>query len=521
MRKITIALALQITALAVFAQIPFEEGKKEFNNENFFRAKGKFQTALSEGFDKNLTAYYLGVTYLKLDEPDSAKIFLSMLGATNTSPYGYLANGRLALMRGDKARAKELFEKAVVTSKMKNSEVMYQAGDAWFRPTTTDLQEAIRNFEDAYKIDNKNAYNMLALGDAYLDNNEGGKAMSKYESAAETNTKLTMAYIKIGRLNVRGRIYDGAIDAYKKALGLEPDNPIAHKELGEAYFLSKKYDLAKPEFKRYIELNKEDADGKTRFISFLFANKEYEQVAQEATKMLDDDPNNYILMRALAYASYELKRYKEGLDYSKRFWTACPSSKVRPLDYVYASKLANINGDTAMAMKYFAIAIANDTNNADLAGDYAKVLLNAKRYSDAATAYQNKISKFGGTSLDYYYLGRSHYGMKNWVLADSAFAAFIAKQPTSPDGYYQRALVYSRGLDTEMKAGSAKPFYEKYIELAAADPAKNKNKLVEAYNYLGVFYLDRKDNGAARGFFQKALELDPEDKTAKELIKGL
>lgn len=26
---------------------------------------------------------------------------------------------------------------------------------------------------------------MLELGDAYLENNEGGKAMSKYESAAE------------------------------------------------------------------------------------------------------------------------------------------------------------------------------------------------------------------------------------------------------------------------------------------------------------------------------------------------
>ncbi len=62
----------------------------------------------------------------------------------------------------------------------------------------------------------------------------------------------------------------------KKPLSLEPDNALAHKELGEAYYLSKKYDLAKPEFKRYIELNKDDADAKTRFISFLFQSKDYE-----------------------------------------------------------------------------------------------------------------------------------------------------------------------------------------------------------------------------------------------------
>ena len=94
---------------------------------------------------------------------------------------------------------KEAFEKAAIVTKMKNSEVLYQAGDAYYRPEIIDLKQAISYFEDAYKLDVKNSTNMLALGDAYLDNNEGGKAMSKYESAAEVNPKLFMAYIKIGR----------------------------------------------------------------------------------------------------------------------------------------------------------------------------------------------------------------------------------------------------------------------------------------------------------------------------------
>ncbi|MFN8310293.1 MAG: tetratricopeptide repeat protein [Chitinophagales bacterium] len=514
-----VVLAQLISATAI-AQIPYEEGKKALEGENYFRAKNKLLTAMNEGFDRNLTAYYLGNTYLQLDETDSAKMYYRMLGANNNTAMGYLARGRLALLDGDKTKAKELFEQAAITSKMKNSEILYQIGNAWFRPTISDLNEAIRNFEDAYKLDNKNSVNMLALGDAYLENNEGGKAMSKYESAAEVNTKLTTAFIKIGRLNVRARTYDDAIIAYNKAINLEPENPIAHKELGESYFLSKKYDLAKIEFRKYIDLNKEDADAKTRFISFLFANKEYDQVATEAAKMLEEDPNNYILMRALAYANFELKRYKEGLDYSKRFWTSAPSAKVRPLDYVYASKLANVNGDTAMALKYFAIALANDTNNGDLLSDYAKVLMNTNRFAEAAATYQKKINRFNGTSLDYYYLGRSLMKLKNYALADSAFAVFVSKNPTSPDGFVQRAKANSM-IDPEMKSGAAKPFYEKFIELAGADPERNKRNLIEAYDYLGAYFLNKNDKGSARGYLNKALELDPADGIAVELSKGL
>ena len=249
MKRTFLQFAMIGAVLSAGAQT-LEEARKDIDNENFFRAKNSLKKLLADpSVDHNQAAYYLG---------------------------------RIAIINKKNADAKGLLDKAAITSKMKNSEVLYQIGDAWFKPTTTDLKEAIYYFEEAYKLDLKNSTNMLALGDAYLENNEGGKAMSKYESAAEVNTKLTMAFVKIGRLNVRARTYDDAIAAYKKALSLEPDNALAHKELGEAYYLSKKYDLAKPEFKRYIELNKDDADAKTRFISFLFQSKDYEQVATEA-----------------------------------------------------------------------------------------------------------------------------------------------------------------------------------------------------------------------------------------------
>lgn len=503
-----------------------ESAKKDIENENYYRAKNTLTKLLSDpASDKSLVAYYLGNAYLKTDDADSAKIFYAKLGETNKTAYGYLANGRLALLKKDFNAAKELFEKAAITSRNKNTEVLYQIGDAWYKPEAIDLKEAIYNFEQAWKVDAKNSTNTLALGDAYLDNNEGGKAMSKYESAAELNPKLTMAHIKIGRLNVRARIYDDAITAYKKAVELEPENALAHKELGEAYYLSKKYDLAKPELKRYTELAPEDVNAKTNFISFLFQLKEYEQAANEAFELLKEDSTNYILLRSLAYSNYELKRYQDGYAYAQKFWETADPKKVRAADYIYSARLAAQTGDTAKVFSYFAPAIAADSNNADLQGEYAKALYSAKRYEEAAAQYAIKNAKFGASSLDLYYWGRANFSAKKYVDADTTFALFAEKNPTSPDGWLWRAksknAIELTNNEGEIKEATALPFYEKYIEIAQADPVRNKSNLIEAYQYLGIYFQNISDKVNAKANLDKAIQLDPNNEFTKELLKGL
>ena len=542
MKSIKIFAALLLITTQVMGQSALDDAKKEIDKENYIKAKNILRKGLSDGsIDKVQGSYYLGNAYLKNEETDSAKISYRVAGPENKTAYGHLSNGRLALLNGNKAQAKELFDKAFAAAKMKNSEIINQIGDAWYKPTATDLTEAIKNFEDAYKIDNKNTTNMLELGDAYLDNNEGGKAMSKYESAAEVNNKLTLAFLKIGRLNTRARTYDDAITAYKKAIALEPDYALAHKEIAEAYYLSKKYDLAKPEFQRYIELNKDDKDAKTKFLSFLYSIKEFEQCASQGQKMIDEDPSNYLILRALFYSNNELKHYKEGGEFVKRFWTVVPADKVKPLDYVISAKLASKNGDTTMALKYFTTALAADSNNADLLGDYSLLMYNTKRYYEAVANYNKKIAQFPNpTFYDYYWLGRANYNIglsykgkkedaaakdstvKYFTAADSAFAIITVKYANVPDGFQWRAKA-NNNLDPEMKTGGAKPYYEQFIKIAeaATDPSKYKNFLVESYQYLGAYYLMAKDTGTARGYLTKASELDPANELTKELMKGL
>jgi hypothetical protein len=70
--------------------------------------------------------------------------------------------------------------------------------------------------------------------------------------------------------------------------------------------------------------------------------------------------------------------------------------------------------------------------------------------------------------------------------------------------------------DMKNLKGLAVPYYLKYIELASTDIARNKSNLVSAYTYLAYVSLTQKDQCKAREYFGKILEVDPDNKNAKD-----
>jgi tetratricopeptide (TPR) repeat protein len=526
MRKVFSIVVLVCSVFALSAQT-LQDAQREIDNESYFKAKQILFKLLKDGaVSKNDVAYYLGNAYLKSDDADSAKVFYKMVyNADTRTALGYVANGRLSLLAKDKIAAKQSFDNALKTSKFKVANIYYEIGDAYFRPTVIDLPAAITNFEAAYNLDNKSTTIMLALGDAYLensanDNTMGGKAMNKYEAAADANKQLALAWIKTGRLSVRGRMYDQAIESFKKGLEIDQQFPIVYKELAEAYYLTKQYDKVTPNFQKYIDLSPGDNQARTTLASLYFQTKEYDKAIDESTKGLANDPTNFIFQRVIAFANYELKRYKEAAEASKKFWDN-PNHKIKDIDYIYSARIAAQTGDTTAAINYFKTALANDSSNCDLLGEFGKVLFQAKHYNEAIAQYAFKKEKCGKLgSLELYYLGRTYYNALDSVMADSTFAEFITRNPTSPDGYYWRGKTNARFQIQKAEDFGAYPYYQKYIEVTGGDAVKFKNNLPEAYVYVGIYFFEKaKDKEQAKANFMKALEIDPANELAGIYMK--
>lgn len=526
MKSIKTLIAVLFIQIVAQAQT-LPEAKKAIESEYYFKAK-KILLSLNNTSPSVESNYYLGNVYLLTNKVDSAKYYYSKAGefVDNKNALVFVAKGKVNLLNNKPAEAKLNFDDAIKVSKSKSAEIFYQIGDAYYKINNA---EAIKYYEIAYSTDPTLIINLLAYGDAYLDMEDPGRAMTKYEQANATNANIAVTHLRLGRLHAQTGNHKSAILEFQKTLELDPNLAVAWKELGEEYYLDKQYSKVRENFNKYVELNAEDKEARIVPAVTCYQIGDYVCAIEEARKIVADDPSNFIAWRIIYYANYELGdtlrktdaatsllKFTEGFEAAQTYWNI-PEKKVQPLDYQYSAKLAVEMKDTTKAVFYYTMAIENDTNTtAEVYTEYAKYLYSSKKYPEAIIAYNNTITKFGGGPLDFYFLGRAYFLTADYVNADTTFAQFIIMQPNSPDGYLQRAKTKLK-IEEEVK-GEALPYYLKFIELAEKDMEKNKKTLIEAYSYCCTYYaLVANQKADACIYYNKVIALDP----ANEYIKTL
>jgi Tfp pilus assembly protein PilF len=520
MKKI-FALLLSCTLFQMSQAQTMKDAINELQNENYIKAKQGFLSL--KGEELTLESYlYLGNVYLNLGNTDSAQ-YCYQKAELATDAYGSIAKARLAIMANkDSNEVKSFIEKAISQSKRRSADVYFQAAYLSFQPKVTNPKQFIAYASEAHRLAPNNHYYTLVYGDLYLAMGEGGKAMGKYEDVVAADPNNVLANIRIGSLYYASMNYPTAIEYLEKANALNGNFSIAHKELGELYYRTKQNDKAAVEFKKYILLNDNDSRIKATYSGFLYQLKEYQKAIDEINVFKATDSTNYAYHRILAYCNFELKKYKEAQTSINKFWNYSAGNKITALDYSYSGRVAAANNDTSSAIKYLKAGALLDTNNADMQSEYAKALYTAKRYKESIIEYKRRIAmkKLPG-SLDHYYLGRAYFANGEFLFADTTFADFARMQPKSPDGYLWRAKSMVELEDAKNLKGLGSAYYLKFIELASSDIAKNKSNLVSAYTYLAYVALTQKDNVNAKGYFDKLLEIDPENKNAQDEVKIL
>jgi hypothetical protein len=86
-------------------------------------------------------------------------------------------------------------------------------------------------------------------------------------------------------------------------------------------------------------------------------------------------------------------------------------------------------------------------------------------------------------------------------------------KPDYPDAYLWRGNCNS-AMDPDFESDFAKVHYEKYIQLLTVDPEKfestlkmkNKGGLINAYGYLGFYYLNKDKKAEAKEYYKKVRE---------------
>lgn len=134
-------------------------------------------------------------------------------------------------------------------------------------------------------------------------------AQQQREMASKAS--LAMALLPLGERQYRAQDYTGALDTYRRALDLDPNNPITHYRMGYIYTQSGKFDEADHHLTRSLELDPEFApalatrgyvfrrmgermdDGVDRDILFNRSEEHFLKALRAFPKLVDEDGESW------------------------------------------------------------------------------------------------------------------------------------------------------------------------------------------------------------------------------------
>lgn len=511
--------ALLITGIFSFSSAigqTLQDGRRALEKDQYQDAK-KILLKVVKANNNEINNITLGDAYLKAGQADSAIYYYNQAAAKDKkSALGMAAAGKAALVKNNLAEAETQFAAALKRSKNKDAEVLTTIGTAYL-DTDKNIARGIENLNKAVALNGKNAAAYVKLGDAYLKQNDGGKAMSSYEAAIRADNNYILGHLRKGQLSVRSRNYNEAQTAYSTAIQIDPNYAPAYRDLGELYYFVGKYDLALQNYKKYVELAGKTPETRAVYASFLFLTKDYKGTIEEAEEVLKKDPKNLTMKRLLAYSYFETGNYDKAQTAIQDYFSTAPADKLLSSDYEYQGKILAKTDKNDQALVSLNKALEMDSTRADLRYDIAQIYVKQNNLPKAISMYRNKLRQSKPTNTDYYYLGSLYDQSKNYRAADSLYARINENNPTYAQAYIWRGRS-NANLDPDSKQGLAKPHYEKFIELAAGDKAKNKDGLVEANYYLGYYYYLKNDKAKATAHLKEVLALDPGNKQAKTLM---
>jgi tetratricopeptide (TPR) repeat protein len=181
-------------------------------------------------------------------------------------------------------------------------------------------------------------------------------------------------------------------------------------------------------------------------------------------------------------------------------------------------------GSDSLAAIYYAKAVEKETDPEVRFAYYKKLAALSAELKDysAQAAWLEKY--YSGnektTNVDLFNWGLAHYRAGEYLTADSIFGIYVTKYPEQSFGYYWQARS-NVARDTDIENGLAVPHYQKLIDVLQQDTANANYKkwLVEAYAYLAAYEANtQKDYKEAVDYFEKVLEVDPENPDAKKYI---
>ncbi|MBO9150578.1 tetratricopeptide repeat protein [Chitinophaga sp. GCM10012297] len=550
-RRKSLFVAMLCIANGAMAQ-SVEDGLKDLYYGKYQTAKQNLEKAITAKPEDARAYYYLGIAELGLENKDAAAAAFSKgLTAVPNSPLLTAGLGRIDLLNGKTAEAKQKFESASTATEGRDGDVARAIADANTEVTGGDrgyaltVMEKLLNNEGRKKrqMYEATAADYIELGDAYryLGGENGGKAITSYEKAMELDANNAEAVMKQGLVNYNAKLLQQAVADWAKATNMDANYAPAYFELYQFYITPRKEQFslehAAKYLQKYVEVGDPSDKAKNEYYlaAIAFYQKDYDGAIAKAKALMGSANEAYKGKLTLLAADANLQKgdslsAKALMDEHVK---AVGNDKLEVNDLKLLSAIYGKlkSSDSATQANYQELAgsyleryaEADTTKDAEKFRNVAEAFKEMRNYGKAAEWY-GKALEFkdnSGAVSDHFYKGFYEYYAGKYSTSDSTWAAFTAKYPEQVTGFYWHGMA-NAAMDTEAKEGKAKAPFEKYVSLVKPeDEARNKRFLTNAYTYLMLYYYNLEDKAGMQPYMDKLLAFDPNNDTVRQVKENL
>ncbi len=429
--------------------------------------------------------------------PEAEEQFKHAISVDPKSPDPRSALVRLYMMQGKKSEAESFLQQSKQDLSA-NPAGYRMLGDYYF--ASGDLDRALAEYQTVYKdhpkdIQTKKNYIQLLILKNRLD-----EARKLDDEILKANAADNEALIYKGQIKMRDGHLEDAVNALQAALKSDPDNAVAHYHLGLAFDQQGSLSRAESEWRDAVRLKPDLIEAQRALAAVSVRKGDWDSLRRTASTIIQAQPNSPdgYAMRTIAYINE--KQFANAEQDINKAISVAPQS---PIGYVQLGNLRLLQKQYDPAAKSYQKALDVDPSNSDALGGLMNTYLVQKQADKAVAVANAQIAKVPNSSAFYDLLGTALFNnKKDYPAAETALRKAAELDKKNSDALLKLGQV----LNAQGSAEKAIATYQQSVK-------DNPNE-VSFYILLGELYEGQKKWEDARGMYQKALTLQPDNPVA-------
>jgi tetratricopeptide (TPR) repeat protein len=374
-----------------------------------------------------------------------------------------------------------------------DSEGYRMLGDFYF--ASGDLDKATEEYGSLYSAHSRDAQVKKNYVQLLILKNRLDEAAKLNGEILKANARDVDALVYLGQIQIRRGDANGAADSLQSALRNDPDNAVAHYQLGVAFDQQHNPARAESEWREAIRLRPDLTDAQRALANVELRRGDLAALMQTAQQIINAQPYSADGFLLRAVAEINGRKFTEAEQDLHKAMQAAPTSSI---PYVQMGNMRLAQKQFPEAEKFYQQALDKDSSSADGLNGLLNTYFAEKQPDKAVAAANAQVAKSPNNSAFYDLLGTALFnGKKDLQGAETALRKAVELDKNNSDALVKLGKVQV----AEGKADQALATYQQSI--------KDNPREASFYILAGELYESQNKWDDAKAMYQQALNIEP------------